>query len=78
MIKQKVDERAAAVALAGVLALASAPPVSAATVPVANGGGNLYLSVTTTGSGSSAFGNISAVGGRRSAHRWPHSRLANR
>lgn len=60
MIKQKIDERAAAVALAGVLALASAAPVSAAIVPVANGG-DLYLSVTTTGSGSSAFGNISAL-----------------
>jgi hypothetical protein len=58
MSKNKAPERAVAVTAA--FAMISAVPVSAATVPVGNGG-DLYLSVTTTGSGSSAFGNISAL-----------------
>ncbi len=43
-----------------VTAAAAALPGIAATLPVSNGG-NLYLSETTTGSGSAPFGNISAL-----------------
>jgi hypothetical protein len=47
-------------ATAGALALVAALPAGAGTVAVSNGG-NLYLSETTTGSGSSPFGNISGL-----------------
>lgn len=49
-----------ALGMASTLALAAAHPVSAATLPVSNGG-SLYLSEATTGSGSSPFSNISAL-----------------
>ncbi len=61
MIIAKQDrKRLLGLAVAGALALAVSPLVSAATVPVSNGG-SLYLSETTTGTGSSPFGNISAI-----------------
>lgn len=47
-------------AIVGALALTAAVPVLAASVPVSSGG-TLYLSETTTGSGSAPFGNISAL-----------------
>lgn len=56
----KVGIKLCALGTAVSLALASAVPASAATVPVGNGG-SLYLSETTTGSGSSPFGNESAL-----------------
>ena len=47
-------------AIMGTIALAAVLPATAATLPVSNGG-SLYLSETTTGSGSAPFGNISAL-----------------
>lgn len=60
IIVKQGSNRLLSLAAAGALALAASPLVSAATVPVSNGG-SLYLSEATTGTGSSPFGNISAI-----------------
>jgi len=59
-ILKQGSNRLLSLAAAGALALAASPLVSAATVPVSNGG-SLSLSEATTGTGSSPFGNISAI-----------------
>jgi hypothetical protein len=60
VIVEQDRKRLVALAVAGSLALAASPLVSAATVPVSNGG-SLYLSETTIGTGTNPFGNISAI-----------------
>lgn len=60
IIGKQGSNRLLSLAAAGALALAVSPLLSAATVPVSNGG-SLYLSEATTGTGSSPFGNISAL-----------------
>jgi hypothetical protein len=59
MTHEVSSRRTLALAVAGIVALAAASSAVAATLPVANGG-NLALTVASTGAGSSAFGNISA------------------
>jgi hypothetical protein len=60
IIVKQASKRLLSLAVLAALALAASPLVSAATVPVSNGG-SLYLSEATTGTGSSPFGNISAI-----------------